>query len=394
MLTVGEIIRINARNYPRREALVCGDTRLTFGELNRRVNSLANALLKMGFVKGDKAAIMLRNMPEYIEILFALAKIGVVAVPLNVMFKGKSLEFLLVSSDPKLLFLEEGTRGQVEDIRNKLAIRDSGYVFVGEDVPPGYVSYEQLASNNCTGEPYVQVEEDDDVVILYTSGTTGNPKGVVLTHRIRILYYYWAILHYGMHFEDVHLINTPLYHNMANFLSIAQLYPGGKVVLMPKFDPEETLRLIERERVTSAFMVPTQFNAIMALEGKSKYDVSSLKWLLNAGALLPARTKSFILDFFKCKLYDMYGLTETGPFTTMRHHLEPQKDKCVGLPYLHMEMRVVDDAGQDVRPGEVGEIIARGPTLLRTYYKNPEAYDAAMPQEGYDLQWWCKYISS
>jgi fatty-acyl-CoA synthase/long-chain acyl-CoA synthetase len=181
-----------------------------------------------------------------------------------------------------------------------------------------------------------------------------------------------------MRFQDVHLINTPLYHNMACFLSFSQFYTGGRVVVMRKFDAGETLAIIERERVTGMFMVPTQYNLITELPDKQKYDVSSLKWFLSAGSPLSTSTKKFILEFFRCELYDMYGLTETGPFTNMNHHLEPEKVRCVGLPFFHMEMRVVDDQGKEVPTGEVGEIVARGPLLLRTYYKNQKAYQDAM----------------
>jgi acyl-CoA synthetase (AMP-forming)/AMP-acid ligase II len=378
-LNVGDILRFDARNYPHKEALVCGKIRLTYGELNNRVNSLANSLLRLGVGKGDNVAIMLQNCSQYIEIYFALAKIGALAVPLNFMYKGMGLRFLLDNSDAKIVFLEEQTRGEVEKIRDQLnKIHSQGYIFVGSDTPEGYVSYEEMATGSSTEEPGIQVDEDDDLIILYSSGTTGLPKGIVLTQKTRLTYYHWCGLQYGIRFQDVHLINTPLYHNMACFLSLTQFYTGGKVVIMRKFDARETLATIERERITGTFMVPTQYNIIMEFPDKEGFNLSSLKWLLTAGSPLSTATKKFILEFFKCELYDMYGLTETGPFTNMNHHLAPNSIRSVGQPFFHMEMRIVDDQGIDVPRGEVGEIVARGPLLLRTYYKNPKAYNEAM----------------
>ncbi len=378
-VNVGNILRFNARNYPRKEALVSGEVRLTYEELNQRVNSLANGLLKLGIKRGDNAAIMLQNCSEYIEIYFALAKLGAVAVPLNFMYKGLGLKFLMDNADAKIVFVESRTRSEVEKIRGELtSVQPKGIIHLGEENPGEYISYEELCVSNERKEPDIPVDEDDDLLILYSSGTTGFPKGIVLTHRNRLTYYQWCGLQYGMRFQGVHLINTPLYHNMASFMSFSQFYTGGKVVVMRKFDARETLLTIEREKVTGMFMVPTQYNLIMELPDLHKFDVRSIKWFLTAGSPLSTKTKKFILDHFRCELYDMYGLTETGPFTNMNHHLEPEKVRCVGVPFFHMEMRVVDESGKDVPIGLVGEIVARGPLLLRTYYKNEKAYQEAM----------------
>ena len=378
-MNVGDIIRFDARNYPHKEAVLCGEKRLSYAELNNRVNSLVDGLLKLGVNKGDNVAIMLQNCSEYIEVYFALAKLGALAVPINFMYKGMGLKFLLDNSDAKVLFLEERTRSEVEKIRDELSkIKPQGYIFVGPDTPEDYISHEDLATGHSTEEPGIPVNEDDDLLILYSSGTTGLPKGIVLTHKTRLTYFHWCGLQYGIRFQDVHLINTPLYHNMACFLSFSQFYTGGKVVIMRKFDAQETLATIEREKVTGIFMVPTQYNVIMELPDKEKYDIGSLKWLLSAGSPLSTTTKNFIFDFFKCELYDMYGLTETGPFTNMNHHLDPERARSVGQPFFHMEMRVVDEKGNDVPIGEVGEIVSRGPLLLRTYYKNEKAYNEAI----------------
>ncbi len=377
-MNVGDTLRFGRRNFPNKEALVFGNNRLTYSQLNRRVNSLAHSLLKLGIKKGDKVAIMLQNCSEYIEIYYASAKIGAVAVPLNFMLKGKGLEFLVNNSDSVIIFLEEQTRCEIEAVRDKFfQILHDRYVFVGPQAPEGYRSYEELVAGDTDHEPDVRVDENDDIIILYSSGTTGLPKGIVLTHKTRLTYYNWCGLEYGMRFEDVHLVLTPLYHNVACFLSQTQFYTGGKVVVMRKFDPVETLKTIEQEKVTTTFMVPTQFNRILELNDKGMFEVSSIKSLVTGAAPLSTRTKELIIEMFKCDLHEMYGLTETGLITNMKPHDALRKVRCVGQPFFHMEMRVVDETGHDVAQGEVGEIVARGPLLLRTYYRNQKSYDDA-----------------
>lgn len=378
-MNVGDIPRFGHRNFPDKECLVCDADRFTYRQLNERVNRLANSLMDMGLRKGHNVAILLQNCSQYLEIYFALAKIGAVAVPLNFMLKGKGLEFLINNSDAQILFLEEATRPEVEKIKGNLPLlRPDGSIFVGSPVPEGYSSYEGLISAGNTAEPAVPVGEEDDVIILYTSGTTGMPKGIVLTHKTRLTYFNWCGLEYGMFFDSVHLVTTPLYHNVACFLSETQFYTGGTVVIMRKFDPAACVALIQQEGVTSTFMVPTQFNMILQFSESQRPNLSTVRTLITGAAPLATRTKEEIIDLFNSELHEMYGLTETGLITNMKPKDALRKVRCVGQPFFHMEMRVVDDQGKDVPTGEVGEIVARGPLLLRTYYKNPEAYQNAM----------------
>lgn len=378
-MNVGNILRFAHRNFPDKECLVCDAERFTYARLNERVNRLANSLLSMGLKKRDNVAVMLRNCSQYIEIYFALAKIGAVAVPLNFMLKGKGLELLINNSQTRLLFLEEETRAQVESVKEGFSnLGEDGFVYVGTDAPEGYASYEGLISAGAPHEPGIEVGEDDDVIILYSSGTTGLPKGIVLTHRARLTYYQWCGLEYGMLFDGVHLVTTPLYHNVACFLSQTQFYTGGKVVIMRKFDAGDCAASIEQEKVTSSFMVPTQLNQLLSSNKAQSPDFSTVRTLITGAAPLSTRTKEAVINLFHCDLHEMYGLTETGLITNMKPKDALRKVRCVGQPFFHMEMRVVDEQSNNVPTGEVGEIIARGPLLLRTYFGNEEVYRRSM----------------
>ncbi|MBI5249681.1 MAG: AMP-binding protein [Desulfomonile tiedjei] len=165
---------------------------------------------------------------------------------------------------------------------------------------------------------------------------------------------------------------------MACFLSQTQIYTGGKVVVTRKFHPRDTLKIIEQEKVTTTFMVPTQFNVILELPDKDIYDVSTIRSLVTGAAPLSTRTKEQVIEMFQCDLHEMYGLTETGLITNMKPRDALRKVRCVGQPFFYMEMRIVDERGHDVPHGEVGEIVARGPLLLRAYYKNQDTYNDAM----------------
>ena len=372
-MNVGDSLKLHAKNTPQKVAMVYGDERITYKQFNDRANSLAHGLMQMGIKKTDKVATLLHNCPQYLEIYYALAKIGAIAVPVNYMLHGRDLQFIVDQSDSMAFILETEFTDRVDEVKGELKkIAPQNYIYLGEDIPEGAKAYEELAAGFPTLEPEVEVTEEDDMVILYSSGTTGLPKGIVLTHRCRILYFLTYSADYGIRYRDVNLCSTPLYHNAALFFSMMQLYMGGTTVIMRSFEPQEALRLIEKERITNAIFVPTQYNVMLQHPDIDKYDYSSLRILVTGAAPLTSRTKNGILERFKCELFELYGLTETGLITQLRPEDQLRKIRCVGQTFINMEMRVVDDKGNDVPTGEVGEIVARGPTLLREYYNNPE----------------------
>jgi len=378
-LILGEGLRLNAVRFPDKEALVYQDRRFTFRQLNARTNQLANGLMKRGIQKGDKIAILLHNCNEYLEIFLGLAKAGIISVPMTYRAVGKDLQYIINHSDAKVLIFGEEFEGVVTEIKpplNKVEI----FLVVGPKTIPWAESYEAILSSSLDHEPGVKVHETDPIWIPYTSGTTGAPKGCVACHRGWVLQMPITSMEYDLRQDDAFLNNGPLYHVAPYWNSLLFLYIGAKVVIMRDFDPLETLKFIDREKITAIFMVPTMFNFILNLpeEEKRRWDLRSLQVMIVGAAPLLTKTKEEILKYFtSAKLYEFYGATELGIVTTLKPEDQMRKIRCCGKPFTGVEVKLLDSEGKEVGAGEVGELFMKGFNTFKEYYKNPEGTQAS-----------------
>jgi len=371
-LSHGRKLEAFARDYPDRLAMVCENRRLTYFQFNRRINRLAHALMAMGLQKGDKVALLNTNAIETVESIYAVLKAGGVLVPLNPMVKGESLRKMIDNSDCVILICGQAYTGEIDRFKPRLPkIGPDRYICISEEEVEGYIPYNQIQTSFQDTNPQVENLPEDVFNIMYSSGTTGLPKGIVHTHHFRFASTLMGAVEFMISTQSVVLNSTPLYHNGSLLFVLPTLFLGGTLILMEKFDPGPFLTLVHQEKVTHAYLVPTQFIGILAHPDLKAFDTSSLKVLLSMAAPLSKKTKSEILENFDCDLFELYGVTEGGA-TVLRPFDQHRKIGSVGKG-LWTQVRIVDEGMEDVPAGDVGEIILNsGDLAMEGYYKNPE----------------------
>ncbi len=372
---IGDWLSYHAQHHSQREALVVDDQRWNYGELDDRCNRMANVLGARGVGKGDRVALLLLNGNAFIETLFACAKLGAIAVPINFRLSPAEVGFILDDCGAQVLVYHTCLAPRVEPIRQTTALVHG--LYVGGDGTPmaGDEDYETTLAHVDTPLPAVPVTPDDPHLIMYTSGTTGRPKGALLNHGNTTWNAFNLLLsEAGLSTRDVVLTVAPLFHiGGLNVHTLPALYKGAKVVLHPHFDPAETLRLVEREHVTTLFLVPAMWLAISQLPDIDHYDLSSLRVLMSGGAPCPIT----VIEFFQkrgFRFLEGFGMTETAPIAcVLDSHDTLGKNGSGGKPVTHVPMRIVDAEDQDVGHGEAGELILRGPNVFVGYWNLPEA---------------------
>lgn len=373
-LVIGELATKNARKFPAKEALVFGSKRYTWQEFDQRANRVANALLEMGVYKGDKVAVLFCNSTELIECYIGIAKVGAVAVPVNFRLAPGEIEYCVNNSEAKVLILDNRFLPAVAEVKAQLPLVIR-FVVVGGGAYTDMEDYEELLTRYSSVRPEVMVEDEDDAFILYTSGTTGRPKGAVLTHKNLIVHAMISSFEGGLKAGDNLACVTPLFHIAAISAVIIHFYLAGKTIIFEKFDPPAVMESIDREKVNRIFLVPTMWQDILQLPNFNQYDSSSLRRAGTGAAVIPIQLKKQIIQMFpNSGVIENFGQTEMSPSTTvLKPEFAESKAGSVGQAFTMVEVRVVDDAGHDVPVGEIGEIVYRGPTMMKEYYKNPEA---------------------
>lgn len=376
---IGDIPKVNSVRYPNKEAIIYDVVRLKWKEVNVRVNKLANALLEIGLEKGDRVAILDENSNCYLELYFALAKSGIIAVPLNYRLSPYEILNLVKHSEPKILFVGEDYCRVAELLRAKINFVKH-YVCIGKSFPKWMTDYQDFMERHADTEPKVIVDRDDIFAIMYTSGTTGLPKGAESTHFNYImngLNVLWAT---RAHPNDKNLVAAPLYHAGALFHSIAFLMLGCTHVILKRYRPEAVLEAIDKEKITVTLLVPTMINWVINHPNISEYNLKSLRNIFYGGGIMPTEVLRKAVTTLKCGFTQGYGLTETleSNFLLPEDHVldgsEKQQErlKSAGTIAPNFMVKIVNERGDEVPKGKVGEIWIKGPSVCKGLWKNPD----------------------
>ncbi len=383
-LNLTVILEEGARRHPAKPALVLGEHRLTYLELLGASRKLASSLASLGISPGDHVAVMVPNVPQFVIAYYGILSLGAVVVPLNILFREREIVYHLRDSDSTTLVVWDGFLAdaqpafeQVPECRHLIVVESPA----GERVPEGALSFNGLLAQGSPAFDTYQTTPDSTAVILYTSGTTGRPKGAELTHFN--LFANAAISAdkvLGLTERDSVLAALPLFHVFGQTCALnVGLYINGTVALMPRFDPEQALRVVEALKLTIFTGVPTMYQYLLAYPDAERFDFSSVRMCITGGSAMPVEVLHAIEQRFPtATVLEGYGLSETSPVVCVNRSREVRRVGSVGLPIWGTEVRIVDADGNAVPRGEPGELLVRGHPVMKGYYKRPEDTEEAI----------------
>jgi acyl-CoA synthetase (AMP-forming)/AMP-acid ligase II len=365
-VVLGRLLVRHARYRPKHTALIVGDARFTYAEFNACVSRWANALVSLGVSRGDKIATILPNSLELVATYWACAKLGAAAVPLSPLLLAAGFVSLLNDARPRAIVSTCGFRGVLDEVRPQLAYAPAPKWVLIDGEAPGFANYTALTSAVSATEPAVTVQADDLLTVMYTSGTTGLPKGIMHTHFIRAMYATLMATTWRMMPESVVLHTGALVFNGAMVTMLPAFYCGATYIVHKEFNADAMIETIAAEGVTHTMLVPTQIIAMLNSPNFDPVKVQSLEMILSLGAPLHKVHKDHLNRVLPNRFYELYGLTE-GFATVLDRADAMRKTGSVGVPPPFYEMRILDEQGCECQPGDVGEIVGRGPITTPGY---------------------------
>lgn len=383
LLTLSEVVATHARLQPHKVAVRDSRRTLTWAQWDERTSRLANAMLAgLGLQRGDRVAVLAYNRVEWLEIYAGLARAGLVVVPINFRLLGPEIAYIVGHCEARALVVQSELRERVESVAGDLAVDAARRIELtaGADTPPaaGWRGYEALLAAASAAPPDVAVGDDDLFALMYTSGTTGRPKGAMRSHRGNALIALATALEFGLTRDDTGLLVMPLCHANSLYFGVTFAHLGATIVVDDRahFDPEALLATLAREKVTFTSLVPTHYIMMLALppDVKARYDARAVGKLLISSAPARRDTKLAILEHFAgCRLFELYGSTEAGWVSILRPDEQLDHLGSVGREWAGSgAIRLLDADGREVPDGEVGELFSRTPWVFDGYWKNPK----------------------
>jgi len=378
-MSVVKGLKQSLENYPEKVAAICGDTRLSFQELDERVNRLSSALSGLGLKKTDRISVLSFNCHRFLELYYGIAQLGAVVVPINFRLQPPEIKYIVNHSGSKAIAVDPALVSLIEPIRTELQSIEH-FILISDNQQKGYLSHEELLGGGNPNYHGPDVREDELLGLFYTSGTTAEPKGVMLSHKNMLSNIVHSEGVYNYFPEDIYLHAAPMFHLADGAAVFSHTTRGATQVFIPRFDPRQVLETIAQERVSLLLLVPTMLNFVLQQPDIDSYDLSSLRHLTYGASPIAPDLLKRAMKVLNCEFGQGYGLTEASPLlTVLKHedHLVTDENGAnrltsCGKPVNGVDVKVVKEDGTEVRPGEVGEIIARGPNIMLGYWKRPE----------------------
>jgi long-chain acyl-CoA synthetase len=378
-MSIVEGLKKSARESPRKLASICGSTRLAFQEMDERVNRLSSALSGLGITRGDRVAILSLNCHRFFELYYGVPQLGAIVVPINFRLQPPEIKYIvdhsgarIIAVDPALAPLIEAVRSQLESVEH--------FILMSDEQREGYLAYDELIASGAPAFDAPEVSDDELLGLFYTSGTTAEPKGVMLTHKNMLSNIAHSEGVYNYLPDDIYLHAAPMFHLADGAAVFSHTSRGATQVFIPRFDPKHVLETISRERVSLILLVPTMLNFLLQHPELDSYDLSSLRHMTYGASPIAPDLLRRAMKILNCQFGQGYGLTEASPLLTVLTHEDhlaaveknEQRLASCGKAVEGVDVRVVKEDGCDAKPGEVGEIIARGPNIMLGYWKRPE----------------------